>query len=103
MKSPDENARDAQKLKKNSLPTLYNARGTLTPRDRPKSCKKIFLTGISLKYIGKRNERGIDGYSIIKTSEKKRVYCIVKTAIIILPIIQRRALRRGSNFRYYED
>ena len=35
--------------------------------------QKFFLTGISLKSIEKRNERAMDEYFIMKTSEKKRV------------------------------
>ena len=41
MKSPDEDVRKAQKLKKNSLPMLYDAHGTLTLLDCPKSCKEV--------------------------------------------------------------
>ena len=59
MKSPDEDVRKAEKPKKNSLPMLCDARGTLTPRARPKICKTNFKTCMTLKRIEKQNESDI--------------------------------------------
>ena len=42
------------------------------PLARPKSCEKYFETGMVWKSIEKRNEWDMDGYSIIKTSGKKK-------------------------------
>ena len=39
--------------------------------------QKIFLTGIALKSIEKRNERGMDDHSIMKTSGKS-LMCMKK-------------------------
>ena len=63
--------RKAQKPKKNSLPMLCDACGTLTPLARMKSCKIFLKPSIAWKSIEKWNERGMDEYSIMKTSEKK--------------------------------
>ena len=49
----------------------FDARVTLTPLARPKSCKKYFETGIAWKSIKKWNQWGMDGHSIMKTSGKK--------------------------------